>query len=140
MEGCEHGEGSPMGKCAICARTVCSECFRNVFTEMICDGHQHLEDESEWVLVGFYLDGEALKQRRYLLDESGITSLAVDGDEDAIELYVPTGEKDDAQASLSTIAQDALFCGECRIQFSTDMGVCPLCGVKPASDESNHVH
>lgn len=130
--GCEHTEGSPIGKCGICDRTVCTDCYRDVFGAMICDLHEELEDDSEWELVGFYSDDSTLAQKRYLLEENSITSLAVESDEDAVELYVPNDEKDDAFASLSAAADGEQSCAECEIQFSGDMDVCPVCGVKPA--------
>jgi hypothetical protein len=89
--GCEHEESSPIGKCAICGRTVCSECYREVFSAMICDLHQNLEDEAEWELVGYYADPSLLAERRYTLEDNGITSLVVETDDETIELYVPTG-------------------------------------------------
>ena len=64
MEGCEHTEASPIGKCAICDRTVCSDCYRSIFNGMICDLHQALEDESDWALVGLYTSENALDERR----------------------------------------------------------------------------
>ena len=54
--GCDHTDGSPMGVCAICGKTVCSECYTTVFNEMICDEHEALEDESAWELVAIYTD------------------------------------------------------------------------------------
>lgn len=128
--GCEHTEGSPIGKCAICDRTVCSECYRDLFAAMICDLHEELEDESDWVLVGFYGDAVLLADRRYMLAESGVSSLQAEGDEDIIELYVPTDDKDDAFASLSLATEDSLVCTECKIQYTTDLEACPICGVR----------
>jgi len=136
-EPCEHLEGSPIGKCAICERTVCSECYREVFNTMICDGHEDLEDESDWELVGFYANSAILADRRFALEESGITSLAVESDEDSIELYVPTEEKDDAYLALSSSGEETLVCEDCRVQYSADMGACPLCGVRPVGDEAS---
>jgi len=137
-EGCEHLESAPIGKCAICDRTVCSDCYREVFTAMICDMHEALEDEGEWQLVGFYSESVSLEDRRYLLEEQGITSLVVEGDGEAIELYVPVDEKDDAFASLSSAAGDeSHICAECDIEFSADIEECPLCGT-PAGQSDEH--
>lgn len=130
MEGCEHTEGSPVGKCAICERMVCSECFRSIFTEMICDMHQGLEDEAEWALVGFCSDHDTLGDSRYRLEDHGITSLAVESDEDNIELYVPVDDKEDAHATLGG-GDGMVFCAECSVHYTTDMGACPLCGAEP---------
>ena len=131
MEGCEHTEASPIGKCAICDRTVCSECYNDLFGMMICDLHSALEEESEWELVGFFSDAGFMAQRRYVLEEHGITSLVVDNEEEAVELYVSNEEKDDAFAVLSASAEDEHSCSECKIQFGKDMENCPVCGAKP---------
>jgi hypothetical protein len=128
---CDHVDGSLVGKCAICGRTVCSECYREVFSEMICEVHEDLEDESAWELVGFYADSATLAQRRFLLEEQGISSIVVEADGDTIELYVAMEEKEDAFASLSASTEDAMICADCRIQYSAEMVACPLCGVKP---------
>ena len=134
-DGCEHPEGSPIGKCAICDRTVCTECYHDVFGAMICDLHRGLEDESDWELVGFYDDAASLSERRYVLEENGVTSLVVEGDEDAVELYVPNIEKDDAFASLEASADNEYSCPECKIQFSGNMEACLVCGVKPSDED-----
>ncbi len=137
--GCEHTEGSPIGKCAICERTVCSDCYRDVFNSMICNLHQDLEDEAEWELVGFYSETSALKQRRYLLEDAGITSLVVETDEENIELYVPGDEKDDAFDMLAATGDDTSVCSDCHIQYSSGLGACPICGVKSGHvDEAKH--
>jgi hypothetical protein len=130
MEGCEHAEGSPIGKCAICERTVCSECYNEVFGSMICDQHRRMEDESEWALVGHYTQGEGIDERRYALEESGVTSLVVEGEDEAVELYVPISEKQDGFATLSAIAGDESLCEECEIEYSKDLDACPVCGAK----------
>ena len=56
-EVCEHLESSPIGHCSICGRTVCTDCYREIFNAMICDQHEKLEDEGEWELVGYYAVG-----------------------------------------------------------------------------------
>jgi hypothetical protein len=127
---CEHEDGTPIGKCAICERTVCTECYRTVFSETICDAHEALEEESEWELIGFYTDAAAPAQRRYILEDNGVTSLVVEADADMIELYVPVTEKEDAFAALQSSADDSYFCEDCQIQYSKDLGACPLCGIK----------
>ena len=130
--GCEHTDGSPIGKCAICGRTVCSECYQDIFGAMICDLHRGLEDESSWELVGFFADTPELAERRYALEENGITSLIVDYEEDAVELYVPNEDKDDAFAALTASGEEEYGCPECRIQFTKEMHACPVCGAAPA--------
>lgn len=129
-EGCEHTEASPIGTCAICGRTVCTECYNDIFGAMICDLHPGLEDDSEWELVAIFTDEGLVAQRRYDLEESGITVLAVDSEDDNIELYVPNEEKDDAFALLTGAAVENV-CPECQIQFGLDLEICPVCGAKP---------
>lgn len=129
---CEHSEGSLMGKCAICGKMVCGECYRSIFTQMICDAHQALEDEGSWELIGFYSDVAALAERRFLLEEQGIASLPVEADADTVELYVPLEDKREAWDALLASSEGSLYCSDCRIQYSPDIGVCPLCGVRPA--------
>lgn len=134
--GCEHAEASPIGKCAICDRTVCSECYREVFHTMICDLHESLEDESEWAVAGLYTDDSTLGERRYTLEDSGITSLVVESDGETSELYVPIEEKDDAFSTLSASGDGTNLCEECRIQFPEEEDSCPMCGAPPM-DRSN---
>lgn len=129
-QGCEHTEGSPIGKCAICDRTVCSECYNDVFGAMICDLHPGLEDESSWELVGFFTDAVSLAERRYSLEEGGITSLMVESDDESIELYVPNDDKDDAFAILCSSSEEENVCMDCGIQYSHEMDACPVCGAK----------
>jgi len=115
------------------------DCYNEVFGAMICDLHSELEDDSEWELVGFFRDATFLSQRRYVLEENGITSLVVDHEEEAVELYVPNEEKDDAFATLLASAEDELPCGECKILFTKGMENCPVCGSKP-TDIAGEVH
>ena len=139
--GCEHTEGSPIGKCSICEKTVCRECYREVFNAMICDLHQVLEDESNWELVGLYNMAEALTDRRYALEDGGITSLVVEADEDSIELYVPTEEREDAFTSLAGFPDYASVCKACRVQVSSELESCPLCGVAPTGEsDGSQIH
>lgn len=143
MEGCEHTESSPIGKCAICDRTVCSECYNEVFGSMICDLHRGLEDEADWELAGHYVTSSVVEERRYVLEESGITSLVVDGDDEAVELYVPANEKEDAYSALTASAGDEVFCGDCMIEHSRELDACPVCGAKTEgrdSGQGNSVH
>jgi len=128
---CEHLEGSMMGKCAICGRMVCGDCYRNLFNQLICNAHPSLEDESSWELIGFYSDQASLAERKFLLDEQGITSIPVEGEGDAIELYVPIEEREDAWEALRSAGEESLFCMDCKVQYSPDVGVCPVCGVRP---------
>ncbi len=134
-ERCDHLEGNPIGICAICGRTVCADCYRTVFNEMICDGHQALEEESMWEVVGFYTDAATLADRRFLLEDSGIMSIAVESDEDAMELYVSAEEKEDSYTVLQSSGEASCHCGDCKIQFSAELGTCPLCGTKSSEPE-----
>jgi hypothetical protein len=127
---CDHGEGSPMGNCAICGNMTCSECFRTIFNQTICSAHEELEDEASWELVGFYTSEASLAERRFYLEEQGITSIVVDTDEEAIELYVPVEEKEDAYSALLSSGEETFFCPTCRIQYAPELQVCPLCGVR----------
>lgn len=139
-EGCEHTEASLIGKCAICDRTVCTECYNDVFGAMICDLHPGLEDESEWELVGIFTDASLVDQRRFDLEESGIAALVVDGEDENIEVYVPSDEKADAFATLAAAAGEEQNCPECQIQFAGDIENCPVCGEKPAgAGGENHI-
>jgi hypothetical protein len=131
-DGCEHLEGSPIGKCGICGKTVCSECYRTVFSETICDEHELLEEESAWELVGLYADSAKLDEKRFELEEQGIVSIIVEDDEDSVELYVPAEEKDDGYAVLRMSGDDTPVCTECKIQFATHTEACPICGKKTA--------
>lgn len=128
---CEHLEGSMMGKCAICGQMVCGDCYRNLFNQLICSAHPHLEDESSWELVGFYTDSVSLSERKFILEENSITSLVVEADADTVELYVPVEEREDAWDALRASSEGALYCVDCKVQYSPDAGVCPVCGVKP---------
>ncbi len=119
-----------MGMCAICGKSVCSECYRTVFNETICDEHTTLEDESAWELVGMFADPSVVADRRYRLEENGISSLSVQSDEDVIELYVPAEERVEGFAVLQASAEEGGLCYECRIQYPADHDVCPLCGGK----------
>ena len=138
-EACEHLESSPIGACAICARTVCTDCYRDIFNAMICDQHEDLEDEGQWELVGYYSPGTDLEERRYTLEEQAIVSLVVEGDQDGVELYVTTDEKDDAFASLAAMAgEESRVCGECKIVVSAEIDECPLCGNPPETSDGYH--
>lgn len=137
MEGCEHTEGSPIGKCAICDRTVCSECYNEVFGSMICDLHRGLEDESDWELAGHYTTSSVVEERRYALEENGITALVVETDDEAVELYVPSEEKEDAYSTLTAATGDEVFCDDCMIEFSADLDACPVCGAKTEGHSSD---
>lgn len=137
-QGCEHADGSPIGKCAVCDRTVCSECYRDLFGTMICDQHADLEDESAWELIGMYTDASAATEQRFVLDDAGITSLVVDQGDEAIELYAPAEERDDAFAALSGTGDECFVCDDCQIQFSRAFGECPVCGEKPVEHEGDY--
>jgi hypothetical protein len=109
---------------------------------MICDGHPELEEESAWELVGFYLDAATLADRRFLLEDSGIMSIAVETDDDTTELYVAAEEKEDGYNILQTSGEEVCHCEDCEIQFSVDIGSCPLCGAKRTEreDRSHDAH
>ena len=94
---CEHMDGSLMGKCAVCGRAVCSECYRYVFSEMICDGHEPLEDEAAWELLGLYTDTSAVTQLRFDLEEKEIATIVVAGDEEAM---IPEGDSESLVADV----------------------------------------
>ena len=81
-----------------------------------------------------------MAQRRYDLQEHGITSLVAEPDEESIELYVPSAEKDDAYAMLTAAADNtSVVCVECRIQYSAGLDACPVCGGKSQQmDEEAH--
>ena len=117
---CEHLEGSPIGKCAICGTVVCDECFRQVHSQIICDAHQSIEDESAWELIGSYAEAGILEERRFLLRDQDIPALEVEPDADTYELYVPTDEKDTAWETLTDDPGGTLHCSECKIEYSAD--------------------
>lgn len=127
---CEHEEGAPMGACSICGEMTCSECFRTVFNQPICDGHEDLEDESAWELVGFYPNEDPLAERRFHLNEQEITSIVVEADDGTIELYVPELEKQNAFETLVADGENCLSCPACQVEFAKEMELCPLCGGK----------
>jgi len=127
-EGCGHQDGSPIGKCAVCGKTVCSDCYSTIFNEMICDEHEGLDDESAWETIGFYSDESIAADKRFLLEDNGISSLTVESDDDVIELYVPAESKDEAFSVLQTSIDEARSCDECQVQYSSDIDACPLCG------------
>jgi RNA polymerase subunit RPABC4/transcription elongation factor Spt4 len=134
-KGCDHVDGSPMGVCAVCGKTVCSECYRTVFNDMICDEHESLEDESAWELIAIYTDPSVVADRRFLLEENGISSITVQSDEDAVELYVPAEDKEEGFAVLHSSGDDVGICSHCQIQYSAELDSCPLCGGRHAGPE-----
>jgi RNA polymerase subunit RPABC4/transcription elongation factor Spt4 len=129
-DDCEHSDGDVMGKCAICGNMVCSECYRTVYNQMICSGHLDLEEESSWEVVGFYSDSDIVAEVRFELKEQGLTSLELEADADTIEIYVPPEEKEDAWESITALAGEFRSCSECQVHFSSDIGICPICGNK----------
>jgi hypothetical protein len=134
-EGCDHLEGSPIGKCAVCGKTVCSDCYSTLFNEMICDEHDGLEEESAWEVIGFFSDESIVADKRFLLEDNGINSLAVESDDDVIELYVPAEGKDAAFVVLQTSIDEARSCEECLVQFSSNIDACPVCGERSPDAE-----
>lgn len=133
---CEHPDGDIMGTCAICGGMVCGECARPVFNVTICDEHGSLEDEGSWELIGFYMSQAAVDTRKYILDEAGVPALVNEGDEEVNELYVPVEERDEAYAALSGNTEDSVECEQCRVFYSPEMGVCPVCGVGTPPDDT----
>jgi hypothetical protein len=132
---CEHLDGDYIGKCAICGDMVCGECFQTLFNTVICSAHEELEDESAWELLGLYNSPSDLEERRYFLQEQGITSIVVESEEDMTELYVPIEEKDDAYETLSGASEDILQCDNCKVLYSEEVGNCPICGVRHVEEE-----
>lgn len=135
-EECEHLNGDYMGKCAICGDMVCGECYQSIFNTMICSAHENLVDEGEWELLGLYTTPEALVERRYFMQEQGITSIVVESEEDTTELYVPVDEKDDAYEVLQGTLEEVLQCDGCKVFFPRETGICPICGVQYAEEEA----
>jgi hypothetical protein len=127
---CEHPNGDFMGKCAICGDMVCGECFQTIFNTVICGAHEGLEDESSWELLGFYVSPASLEERRNFLQDQGVTSIAVELEDDTAELYVPIEEKDDAYEALQGASEEELQCDDCKVFFSKASGTCPICGVR----------
>ena len=126
---CEHPDGSFIGKCAICGAMVCDECFRQVHSQIMCNGHESLEDESAWELIGSYADAGILAERRFLLRDQDIPGLEVEPDADTYELYVPVDEKDTAWETLTEEPGGTLHCSECKIEYSSECNLCPACGI-----------
>jgi hypothetical protein len=132
---CEHPNGDYMGKCAICEDMVCGECFQTIFNTIICGEHKLLEDESSWELLGVFSDPAQLEEKRAFFQDQGITSIAVESEEDTAELYVPIDEKDDAFEASQGVSEDTLQCDTCKVYFSKDTGTCPICGVQYVEEE-----
>jgi hypothetical protein len=132
---CEHVDGDYMGKCAICENMVCGECVQTLFNTVICGAHENLEEESSWELLGFYSSPAALDERRYFLNEQGVTSIVVESEDDMTELYVPLEEKEDAYEVLRGASEEVLQCDNCRVFYSQEVGTCPICGVRQVGKE-----
>jgi len=129
---CEHPDGNLAGKCSICGNMVCDECFRSLFNQMICELHPELEDETAWVIAGCYNNADSLDEVTFLLDEQQITSLKVEVDADTVELYIPSEDKEGAWEIYQSSPTNSNLCAECKIQFSSDIILCPLCGTAAA--------
>ena len=134
---CGHDDGAVMGTCVICGDAVCGECFQPLFDKMICGNHENLEDEGEWEIIGVYMSEAVMEDRRFFLSEEGITAIAVETAEETIELYVPVDDRDDAHAALSAPSEDTVHCPGCKIFYSLEADVCPLCGVREVENESS---
>lgn len=132
---CEHLDGDFVGKCAICDNMVCGECMQTIFNTVICSEHEHLEDESSWELLGFYTSPASVEERRYFLQEQGITSIVVEAEDDMTELYVPVEEKEEAYEALRGAAEEILQCDNCMVFYSEEVGTCPICGVRHVEEE-----
>jgi hypothetical protein len=124
-----------MGQCAICGDMTCGECFQTIFNTVICGEHEELEDESSWELLGVFEDLSQSEETRSFLQDQGITSIAVESEDDTAELYVPIDEKDDAFEAAQGLSEDALQCDDCKVYFSKETGICPICGVRYAEEE-----
>lgn len=133
---CGHDDGAVMGTCAICGESVCSDCFQPLFSVMICSNHDDLEDEGEWEVIGFFSSESVLEDRQYLLNDQGVTCIAVETEDDTVELYVPVVERDDAHAALADATDETLHCPNCKVYYSQEISVCPQCGVSAAESDS----
>lgn len=135
MARCEHPDENYVGKCAICGDMVCGDCFQTLFTGMICDEHGDLEDESAWELVGFYTSQHVLEERRYALEENSLASIAVETEDDIIELWVPGDQKEESIETMMVPSDETMRCPACSIFYSKDMGACPVCGIREPETE-----
>lgn len=127
---CDHTDGTNVGTCAVCGDPVCSECFQSLFNVVICSNHEGLEDEGEWEMLALYSASEGADSLRFFLDDHGIASVLVVGEEEHVEVYVPIEEKDEAWATLDggEAGDDMIRCDEDRLYFSREIGECPICG------------
>lgn len=133
---CEHPQGDIIGTCAICGDLVCGECYTAVFGTMICGNHgTELVDEGAWEMVGFFSSEAPLDERRFFLNEQGITSLVNEGEDDMYELYVPDSEKEEAWEILRGASENSVECVQCRVFYSPDLETCPMCGLGAETSE-----
>ncbi len=132
---CDHSDGTMVGTCAVCGDPVCSECFSPMFTTVICASHDGLDDEGEWELIAIYAGAAAVESVRFLLDDQGLQSLAVENEEGLTELHVPIAEKDETWMALEggEAGDDMTRCEECRVYYTRMISECPICGKE--SDE-----
>lgn len=117
-----------MGKCAICDDMACGECFQTLFDATICGNHEELEDESMWEAIGFFTDTSAAENRRYYLTEQTVVSLVVESEDEMVELYIPSEQKEEAYDALAGDSEDAESCESCHIFYSKEISQCPICG------------
>jgi hypothetical protein len=118
-----------VGTCAVCGDPVCTECYSPIFTAVICANHEGLEDENEWELIGVYATAGPVENVRFLFDDHGLLSLAMENDDGLMEVYVPVSEKDDAWATMDDgEADDMSRCEDCQVVFTLEMSECPVCG------------
>ncbi|HEX5133138.1 MAG TPA: hypothetical protein VFX92_11720 [Candidatus Krumholzibacteria bacterium] len=127
---CDHSDGTMAGTCAVCGDPVCSECYTPIFSSMICSNHEGLDDEGEWELVALYQSAGPVEGVRFLLDDQGLQSLAVENDEGMMEVYVPIVEKDEVWMALEggEAGDEMTHCEDCRVFYPRDVRECPICG------------
>jgi hypothetical protein len=127
---CDHSDGTMVGTCAVCGDPVCSECFTPIFNTVICGNHEGLDDEGEWELIAIYASVAPLESVRFMLDDQGLLSLAVENEEGMMELYVPISEKDDTWTALEggEAGDDLTRCEDCRVYYTREISECPICG------------
>jgi len=128
---CDHSDGTMAGMCAICGDPVCSECYQSLFNVVICANHEALEDEGEWEVIIVYAEaGAPADSVRFFLDDQGVMSVAVETDDNTVQIFVPIEEKDEAWALLEggEAGDDMARCDECKVHYARVLAECPVCG------------
>jgi len=128
---CEHESGNLIGKCAICGEMICEDCYRSVYNQMMCGAHRDLEDESTWELAGSYHTNDPIDEVKFALGEHGVAALFVEVDTDTVELYVPEEDKESVWEMFKASSDADRLCHECKINFSDQVTLCPVCGKAP---------